>query len=85
MGELITIQQEEKPPLIVCPKCNAINKIDLHMFDKDVTKIWRDNCVGCGHELNIGILILVHPSFNGLLECLKRVINAVNPGTYFHG
>lgn len=82
MGELIKIQQEERVPMVQCPKCGKVQKIDLRIFDKDITKIWRDNCIGCGHELNVAIMILVHPSFQGMLECLKRVITAINPGTF---
>jgi len=82
MGELIKIQQEEKVPMVQCPRCKKIQRIDLHLFDKDVTQIWRDNCVGCGTELNVSILILVHPTFTGLLECIKIVVNALNPGTF---
>lgn len=82
MGKLIKIQQEEKPPLIKCPKCQAVFKLDLMQWQNDCSKILRDNCPKCRVELFVSVLILSHPTHVGMLECIKRVVSALNPGTF---
>lgn len=80
MGELIQINQEAKPPLIICPHCKQEILIDIIPFSKDVSKILRDNCVKCGGEINVGIFILSDVSMRGLLNNIAVVIQSLEGG-----
>jgi len=82
MGELIKITREESKPRIQCPLCGKIQELDLSIFERDVSKIYRDNCIQCGGELHVAIMILVHPRLNGILQCISRVIKELNPKTF---
>ena len=80
MGEIIQIGQERKPSTIICGKCQEEIKIDITPFAKDVSNILKDKCPKCRAEIHVGILILSHPDMVGLLNCIKIVVDALNPG-----
>lgn len=80
MGDLIQVQPEVKPPTIICPHCQNEILIDLAPFNKDVSKILRDNCVRCGGEIHVGTLILSHRDLKGLLSCIQIVVSSLNAG-----
>ena len=82
MGKLIKIKREEVPPMVKCPKCQSQFQLDITQWKNDCGKILMDNCPKCRAELFVGVLILVHPTHTGLLECIKRVVSALNPGTF---
>lgn len=78
--ELYQVSEQRKPATIICGSCKREILIDISPFNKDVSNIMRDNCPICGAEINVGILILSHPSLKGLLHCIQVVIGALNPG-----
>ena len=78
--EIIQIGNERKPATIICGKCREEIKIDIMPFAKDVSNIIKDKCPKCVAYIHVGILILSHPELKGILECIKIVINALNPG-----
>jgi hypothetical protein len=80
MGELIKLQQESKPPLIICPHCKKEVNIDITPFSKDVSKILRDKCTKCGGEIHVGVLILSHPRLDGILGAINNCVMAMGKG-----
>lgn len=66
---------ETKPALITCGKCRKENLIDLTPFNKDVSNILRDNCVHCGGELFVGVLILCNTELRDLLSSIGAITN----------
>lgn len=80
MGELIQINRDSNPPLIVCPHCKQQIQIDITPFAKDVSKILRDKCSKCGGEIVVGVLILANVSLDKLLVNIQTVVQALNKG-----
>lgn len=80
MTELIKVQEQGKPAAIICPHCKNEILIDLQPFNKDVSKVLRDNCVVCRGEIFVAVLILAHPSLRGLLYCIQLVTSALSKG-----
>ena len=78
--EIIQIGAERKPATIICGKCKGEIVIDIMPFAKDVSNIMKDKCPKCGADIHVGILILSHPKMEGILQCIKIVVNALNPG-----
>ena len=76
---LIKVQQNQKPPMIKCPKCEDIFYIDIKPWTKDVSKVMQDNCPKCGHVIFVSLLILSHPNLQGLLEMIKKIITTLDP------
>lgn len=80
MGDVIKINRDIQPPLIICGNCKNQIRIDIKPFSEDVSKILRDKCPKCGGELNVGILILSHPRLEGLLQAIQACVQAMNTG-----
>lgn len=78
-AEIIEIG-ERKPATIICGKCKNEIRIDITPFAKDVSNIMKDKCPKCGTFIHVGILILSHPKMDGLLACIKAVIDTLTPG-----
>ena len=76
---VIEIVGEEKRPRIICPKCKKIQYIDLNIFKKDITKIMKDNCIGCGAELFVATMIIVNSSYYGISDSIKKVVEVLSP------
>ena len=79
-SEIIQVGNERKPATIICSKCKEEILIDITPFAKDVSNLMKDKCPKCGGMIYVGILILSHPSIEGLLNCIKLVIQSLNPG-----
>jgi len=78
--ELITIHKEELKPRIVCGHCKQEILISIAPFEKDCTKIIKDNCPKCKNEIFVGIMIIAHPKLNGLLTTLGSILEVLNFG-----
>lgn len=80
MGEIIRVNSNRKPSMIICSKCKKEVLIDITPFAKDITNVMQDKCPGCGAQIFVGVLILSHPELKGLLQCIMTVIEALKPG-----
>jgi hypothetical protein len=78
MAEIIQIIDEDKRPKIICSKCKEQIMIDIRPFEKDCTKVIRDKCPKCFHELFVGILILAHHHHLGLLQSIQTIAEAMD-------
>ena len=80
MAEIIQLGREVNPPLIICPHCKREIRIDITPFANDVSKIIKDKCVKCGGIIHVGVLILSHPSLEGLLQTITNVVKSMEGG-----
>lgn len=78
MSKTIEIVERYPKPKIVCPHCKNEILIDITPFKDNVAQMVKDNCVRCGGEIFVGILILAHPSPEGLAYCVNACIQAVD-------
>jgi hypothetical protein len=76
----IEIIERYSKPKIVCPHCKREILIDITPFKDNVGQIMADNCIKCGGKIFVGILIMAHPTIEGLAHCISLAANAVNPG-----
>lgn len=77
--DIIVGEDLSKGPKARCPHCEKPLTLMLDAFKPDITKIVRSLCPYCSKEIYAGLMILVHPNLNGLLEALKQVIAITNP------
>jgi hypothetical protein len=67
----------KKPPLIVCPKCKRENLVMMTEFEKDISKIVADKCLGCGCILYVGCMLIGHVDIRSLAAAIQEVIAAI--------
>lgn len=78
MGELIQLSNEDRRPRIVCPHCKDEILMDIMPFKDNVAQVMVDKCPKCGGEIFVGLLILCHPSMEGLGHSIQLVVNTLN-------
>lgn len=78
MGSPIEIIERHPKPKVICPHCKQQILIDITPFKDNVAQIMKDNCVRCGGVIFVGLLILAHPTMEGLAYCINACVNAVN-------
>lgn len=80
MGKLIEIMKDESDtrPRIICPHCKQAILVSIKPFEKNVAKIMQDKCPKCRGVIFMGLLILAHPDLQGLISCIKLVVETVN-------
>lgn len=78
MAELIKITREEDAPKVVCPHCKAIIEMDITKFKNRVSEIMKSNCPTCAGEIYIGVLILCHPSLQGIAGSISAVMGVLS-------
>ena len=74
----IEIIDRQPRPKVICPHCKMEIAIDITPFKDNVAQILADNCVKCKGQIFVGILILCHPSPDGMAYCVNACINAIN-------
>lgn len=77
MAELIKIQNEEKAPRVVCPRCKEEIYMDITQWQQDCTKIMQDKCPKCRGTIYAGVLILCNTELKNLLHCIRLCIEAM--------
>lgn len=78
MASPIEIVERYPKPKVVCGHCRHEILIDISPFKDNVAQIMKDNCVRCGGEIFVGILIMAHTDLNGLAHCVNTAVTAVN-------
>lgn len=73
----IELIDRQEIPKIVCPHCKREIAIDITPFKDNVAQIMADNCIRCGGKIFVGVMILAHPSMEGLGYCINACVNAV--------
>ena len=67
----------KKPPLIICPKCKRENLVMMGEFEKDISRIVADKCLGCGTILYVGCMLIGHVDIRALAASIQEVITAI--------
>jgi DNA-directed RNA polymerase subunit RPC12/RpoP len=75
---MITVNEDHKPR-VVCPHCLQEILINIMPFKDNVSQIISEKCPRCGGEIFVGLLILCHPKFQGLMSTIQRIVDAANP------
>lgn len=75
---VIEIIERYPKPKIICMHCKQEILIDITPFKDNVAQIMQDKCIRCGGDIFVGILILAHPTIEGLSYCVNAAVNAVN-------
>jgi len=79
-GKLISITKDEGEtrPRIICPHCKQTILMDIKPFEKNVAKLMQSNCPKCRGIIFVGLLILAHPDLQGLVQCIRLVVETIN-------
>jgi len=89
MGQIIEIGKKRGkdagPPRVICPRCNAIIEINLDIWKKNVSELFKVNCYKCRGEIFLGMMILAHPQLKGLIGHIQRMVQAINPKNLISG
>lgn len=78
MGRIEVLDDHQPKPKIICPHCKQTILIDIMPFKDNVSQIMADNCVKCGGKIFVGILILCHPTMEGLSYCVNACVEAIS-------
>jgi len=73
----IELIERQDIPKIICPHCKMEIAIDITPFKDNVAQVMADNCVKCGGKIFVGVMILAHPSIEGLAYCVNAATNAI--------
>jgi hypothetical protein len=76
MGKIEVINQPNQP-IVICPRCEGKNHIDISPWKDDVTRIMEDKCVKCGGTIVVGMLILADIHMARLLQTVQAVIAVI--------
>lgn len=89
MAQIIQIgKKEEKesgPPRIICPHCRQVIEVNLDIWKKDVSQLFKASCYKCHGEIFMGLIITSNSTLNGLLGTIKTIIEATNPKNIITG
>ena len=81
MAHIINIKDHEaNRPQAICPHCKRNLTVDIKPFEKNIAKIMESKCPECNGKIFTGLLLLAHPELEGLLACIRIVVDALNPG-----
>lgn len=71
--------KESGPPRVVCPLCQEVIEINLDIWKKNVSELFKAKCYKCHGEVFMGLLLLAHSDIKGLLANIQKIIETVNP------
>ena len=74
---IITLENEDKRPRIICMHCKTENIIDIRGWNTDVTQIGEIACKSCKKHMFVGLLIVANISIARLGQNIQEVIAAV--------
>jgi len=78
MSELIQIMREEDKPKVVCPHCNATMEVAPELFKGRISEILKSNCPYCNGEIFVAVLMLCHPSLEGVSQSVLQVMETLS-------
>jgi uncharacterized protein YbaR (Trm112 family) len=80
MAQIIHLKDREATrPQAICPHCKQNLKVDIDPYKENIAKIMESKCPYCKGTIFTGLLLLAHPNFEGLLGCIKIVVEALDP------